>query len=121
MLDHISLQCDDVTASRQFFEQLLRPMQISVLMERGDVVGFAGPDGFPRFWLGPSQGGTQREVHLAFTAPDRSAVDAVHQAAVELGTEILHEPRIWPEYHDTYYGVFVRDLDGNNIEAVCHR
>jgi catechol 2,3-dioxygenase-like lactoylglutathione lyase family enzyme len=121
MLDHIALQCDDVSASRLFFEQLLRPLRVAVSMERGDVVGFAGPDGFPRFWLGPSQGGAQREVHVAFTATDRAAVDAVHQAAVEIGAEVLHEPRVWPEYHENYYGVFVRDLDGNNVEAVCHR
>jgi hypothetical protein len=44
----------------------------------------------------------------------------VHAAAVEAGTEILHEPRVWPEYHEGYYAVFLRDLDGNNVEAVCH-
>ena len=65
-------------------------------------------------------GGTGRELHVAFTAPDRDSVDAVHRAAVERGTEVLHEPRIWPEYHPGYYGVFLRDLDGNNVEAVHH-
>jgi catechol 2,3-dioxygenase-like lactoylglutathione lyase family enzyme len=57
---------------------------------------------------------------VAFSAPDRAAVDAVHAAALEAGLEILHAPREFPEYHPGYYGVFVRDLDGNNIEAVFH-
>lgn len=59
-------------------------------------------------------------MHVAFTAPDWDAVDAVHEAAREAGAQVLHEPRVWPEYHEGYYGVFVRDLDGNNVEAVHH-
>jgi catechol 2,3-dioxygenase-like lactoylglutathione lyase family enzyme len=61
-----------------------------------------------------------RELHVAFTAPDRAAVDAVHQAAVAAGVEVLHAPREWPEYHPGYYAVFVRDPDGHNVEAVHH-
>ncbi|MPZ63009.1 MAG: VOC family protein [Propionibacteriales bacterium] len=121
MLDHISLQCDDLAASRRFYEKLLAPLDVSVFMEHDEVVGFAGPDGQPRFWLGVSRGGRQREVHVAFSSPDRATVDAVHQVAVGMGAEILHEPRVWPEYHPGYYGVFVRDLDGNNVEAVSHQ
>ncbi len=59
-------------------------------------------------------------MHLAFRAPDRRSVDAVHDAAVSAGTEVLHVPREWPEYHAGYYGVFLRDLDGHNVEAVHH-
>lgn len=121
MLDHLAVQCDDVAASRAFFEGLLAPLGVTVTEDFGEVLGFAGPDGIARFWLGPSQGGVQREVHIAFAAVDRSAVEAVHAAALELGAEVLHEPREWPEYHPGYYGVFVRDLDGNNVEAVTHR
>ena len=61
-----------------------------------------------------------RESHIAFTAPDRAAVRAFFQAAVGAGAEVLHEPRVWPQYHPNYYGAFVRDPDGNNVEAVCH-
>ena len=61
-----------------------------------------------------------RPVHLALTAPSRSAVDDVHAAAVAVGTDVLHPPRVWPEYHPGYYGVFLRDPDGNNVEAVHH-
>ena len=61
-----------------------------------------------------------RESHIAFTRrrPGRGA--AFFEAAVAAGAEVLHEPRVWPEYHPTYYGAFVRDPDGNNVEAVCH-
>ena len=58
---------------------------------------------------------------IAFVAPDRAAVRAFFDAAVATAAEILHEPRLWPEYHADYYGAFVRDPDGNNVEAVCHR
>ncbi len=120
MLDHLGVQCDDVPASKAFYTRLLAPLGVAATMDYGVAVGFAGPDGNPRFWVGASEGGTQREVHIAFTAPDRSAVHAVHDAAVQLDAEILHEPREWPEYHDGYFAVFLRDLDGNNVEAVCH-
>ncbi len=120
MLDHLGVQCDDVAASKAFFERLLEPLGVKVSMDFEVAVGFAGPDGELRFWVGRSEGATQREVHIAFSAASRSAVDAVHQVAVELGAEILHEPREWPEYHPGYYAVFLRDLDGNNVEAVCH-
>jgi len=121
MLDHLALQCDDLAASKEFYTRLLAPLGVTVAMDFEDVAGLAGPDGNPRFWLGRSQGGTQREVHVAFAAPDRVAVDKVYEAAQELQAEVLHEPREWPEYHEGYYGVFVRDPDGNNVEAVTHR
>jgi catechol 2,3-dioxygenase-like lactoylglutathione lyase family enzyme len=84
------------------------------------VVGLAGPDGIPVFWLGPPAGTETRELHVAFKAPDRHAVDAVHEAAVAAGAEVLHAPREFPEYHPGYYGVFLRDPDGHNVEAVHH-
>ncbi|WP_205413218.1 VOC family protein [Amycolatopsis thermalba] len=67
-----------------------------------------------------ARGGETRELHVAFRAPGRDAVDAVHAAAVEAGVEVLHEPREWPEYHPGYYAVFLRDPDGHNVEAVHH-
>jgi catechol 2,3-dioxygenase-like lactoylglutathione lyase family enzyme len=76
----------------------------------------------PDFWLGPHQTGEGfRESHIAFSAPDRAAVRAFFDAAQAAGAEVLHEPRMWPEYHPNYYGAFVRDPDGNNVEAVSHR
>jgi catechol 2,3-dioxygenase-like lactoylglutathione lyase family enzyme len=121
VLDHVSVQADDLAASRAFYEQLLAPLGIAVAMDYGGAIGFAGPDGFPHFWLGAATDREHRESHVAFTAPDRAAVEAVHAAACALGAEVLHSPREWPEYHPGYYAVFVRDLDGNNVEAVTHR
>jgi catechol 2,3-dioxygenase-like lactoylglutathione lyase family enzyme len=90
-------------------------------MEYGDFVGY-GRDRKPDSWLGRfDDRGPNREVHIAFAAPDAATVRAFHEAAVGLGAESQHEPRMWPEYHQRYYGAFVRDPDGNNVEAVCHQ
>ena len=124
MLDHIGVPVADVEASLAFYLRIFAPIGMREMMRfpTGDafVVGLAGPDDFPNFWLSPAMGAETRELHLAFRAPDRKAVDAVHDAAVSAGAEILHAPREWPEYHPGYYGVFVRDLDGHNVEAVHH-
>jgi catechol 2,3-dioxygenase-like lactoylglutathione lyase family enzyme len=90
------------------------------VLDFGEVVGYGVGDN-PTFWLGPlTTGEASREVHVAFQAPTRDAVRAFHEAAIAAGAEVLHEPREWPEYHPGYYGAFVRDPDGNNVEAVCH-
>ena len=119
MIDHISIQCRDMAASTAFYETVLAPLGGKRLMSDGDGIGFGRTQ--PRFWIGPTTTeGTARETHIAFIAPDREAVDAFHEAAVGAGAESLHAPKVWPEYHSTYYGAFVRDPDGNNVEAVCH-
>jgi catechol 2,3-dioxygenase-like lactoylglutathione lyase family enzyme len=124
VLDHIAVQVSDVAAAAAFYQQVLGPLGIREAMrfprDEGLVVGFCGPDGIPHFWLGPATTGPARELHVAFAAPGREAVDEVHRAAVAAGAEVLHAPRVWPEYHPGYYAVFVRDLDGNNVEAVHH-
>jgi catechol 2,3-dioxygenase-like lactoylglutathione lyase family enzyme len=90
------------------------------VMDFGEVIGFGSPP-IPDFWIGARTTGEGfRESHVAFSAPNRAAVDAFYAAATAAGAEVLHEPRMWPEYHPNYYGVFVRDPDGNNVEAVCH-
>jgi catechol 2,3-dioxygenase-like lactoylglutathione lyase family enzyme len=120
MLDHVSIQCADVQASARFYDAVLAPLGGSRLMDFSDVLGY-GVAPMPDFWLGPQQTGSGfREAHLAFTAQDRAAVRAFFEAAVAAGAEVLHEPRVWPEYHPNYYGAFARDPDGNNVEAVCH-
>jgi catechol 2,3-dioxygenase-like lactoylglutathione lyase family enzyme len=121
MLDHISIQVADVEVSARFYDAVLAPLGGERVMDLGVVVGFGVPPK-PDFWVGPrSTGEGFRESHIAFAAPDRAAVRAFFDAAVAAGAEALHEPRVWPEYHQTYYGAFVRDPDGNNVEAVCHR
>jgi len=120
MLDHVSIQCADVAASAAFYDAFLEPLGGVRVMDFGEVVGYGLPPK-PDFWIGPQATGEGfREAHLAFVAPDRAAVRAAFAAAVALGAEVLHEPRLWPEYHPGYYGAFVRDPDGNNVEAVCH-
>lgn len=120
MLDHVSIQCADVVASAKFYDAVLAPLGGTRVMEFGDVLGYGVPP-MPDFWLGPQTSGEGfRESHIAFSAPGRGAVRAFFDAAVGMGAEVLHEPRLWPEYHPNYYGAFVRDPDGNNVEAVCH-
>ena len=120
MLDHVSIQCADVTAGAAFYDAVLAPLGGVRMMDFGEVVGYGTPPK-PDFWIGPQATGTGfRESHLAFAAPDRAAVHEFFAAAVAAGAEVLHAPRLWPEYHPAYFGAFVRDPDGNNVEAVCH-
>lgn len=124
MIDHIGVQVADVERSLAFYLRTFAPIGIREVMRHpldgAFVVGLGGPDSVPNFWLSPAAGPETRELHLAFRAADRHAVDAVYDAAVAAGTEVLHAPREWPEYHPGYYGVFLRDLDGHNVEAVHH-
>jgi catechol 2,3-dioxygenase-like lactoylglutathione lyase family enzyme len=120
MLDHLSIQCADVAASAAFYEAVLAPLGASKVMDFGQIIGF-GTESKPEFWIGPrTMGDGFREAHIAFVAPGRKAVQAFFDAAVSVGATVLNEPRVWPEYHPNYYGAFVRDPDGNNVEAVCH-
>jgi catechol 2,3-dioxygenase-like lactoylglutathione lyase family enzyme len=119
MIDHIALQVSDVERSATFYTDVFGPLGLGTLMRVGGAVGL-GWDQKPFLWLGPATGDESRELHLALAADSRDAVDAVHEAALKHGVEVLHAPRLWPEYHGRYYGVFLRDPDGHNVEAVCH-
>ncbi len=124
MLDHVALQCSDVAAAASFYTTVFGAIGVREAMrferDGGVVVGLSGADGFPHLWLGPLVDQGDRPIHLALTASDRASVDEVFRAALSAGATILHEPRLWPEYHPGYYGVFLRDPDGNNVEAVFH-
>ncbi len=120
MIDHLSIQCEDVAASAAFYDAVLSTVGGERAMDFGDVIGF-GVASKPEFWIAPRATGEGfRESHIAFAAPDRATVRAFFDAAVGVGAEVLHAPRLWPEYHPNYYGAFVRDPDGNNVEAVSH-
>jgi catechol 2,3-dioxygenase-like lactoylglutathione lyase family enzyme len=120
MLDHVGMQCADLAASAAFYDTVLAPLGATRVMDFEVAMGY-GTAEKPDFWIGTLNTGEGfRESHLAFEAPDRAAVRAFFDAAVGAGAEVLHEPRVWPEYHPNYYGAFVRDPDGNNVEAVCH-
>jgi len=120
MLDHVSIQCADLAASAAFYDTVLAPLGGVRILDYGVALGYGVPP-MPDFWIGAQTDGDGfRQSHLAFSAADRAAVHAFFDAAVAHGAEVLHEPRVWPEYHPNYYGAFVRDPDGNNVEAVCH-
>ena len=122
MLDHLGLQAADPGAAAAFYCDVFAAIGLREAMRHetpdGPVVGLCGADGLPHLWVAPLEAPGSRPVHLALTAPSREAVDAVHTAALAAGAEVLHAPRVWPEYHPGYYAVFRRDADGNNVEAV---
>ncbi len=124
MIDHLGIQAPDVAGTAAFYIQVFAPLGFAearrIEFPGGLVVGLAGPDGQPHFWISPLTDDGNREIHVAFGAPSRAAVDAVERGAREWGAEILHAAREFPEYHPGYYGVFVRDPAGNNAEAVFH-
>jgi catechol 2,3-dioxygenase-like lactoylglutathione lyase family enzyme len=119
MIDHVGIQCDDLARSRAFYDATLGALGYRSLMDFGEAVGYGSE--FPVFWLGAATDAVpNRQGHFAFSAGSREAVQEFYAAALRLGAESLHEPRLWPEYHPGYYGAFVRDPDGNNVEAVHH-
>jgi PAS domain S-box-containing protein len=118
VIDHVTLQVSDLARSEELYSAVLATLGIAV--ERGDdAVGFVG--GLGGFWIIPGEAGAVRETHIGFSADSRDEVDAFHRAAVKGGYEILHSPRVFPEYDAHYYATFIRDPDGHNIEAVCRR
>lgn len=124
MIDHLGINCTDYAASQRFYDAVLGVLGYTRQMDVGPAIGY-GRDGNPTFWVADAgageASGPNREVHIAFSAADQQQVQAFYDAAVGLGAESLHAPRLWPEYHPGYFGAFVRDPDGNNVEAVCHR
>jgi len=119
IVDHIGITCADLDASTLFYDTVLATLGHRRVLDVGVAVGY-GSDS-PDFWVArPEVESDNRESHIAFTASGVEAVHAFHAAATGLGAETLHEPRLWPEYHAGYYAVFVRDPDGNNVEAVFH-
>jgi catechol 2,3-dioxygenase-like lactoylglutathione lyase family enzyme len=121
MLDHVGMQCADMAASSAFYDAVLAPLGAERIMDFGEAIGYGVPPQ-PDFWISQQETGDGfRESHISFTAASRAVVRAFFEAAVATGAEVLHEPREWPEYHAGYYGAFVRDPDGNNVEAVCHK
>ena len=125
MLDHIGLTVADLNRSKAFFTAALAPLSLALLVEvtaeqSGKHAHFGfGSGGKAFFWIGdgaPASGA----LHVAFSAATRRAVDAFHHAALAAGGKDNGAPGLRPYYHPHYYGAFVLDPDGNNIEAVCH-
>jgi catechol 2,3-dioxygenase-like lactoylglutathione lyase family enzyme len=118
MIDHVSVKTSNQAASRRFYEMALAPLGYEVLMEFEDQVIGMGVGRKPDFWF--SSGEASSPVHVAFSAPDRATVDAFYAAALAAGGKDNGAPGLRPEYHPGYYGAFVYDPDGNNVEAVFH-
>ena len=120
MFDHVGLNVRDYETSKRFFERALAPLGYGVVMDFPEFGGCGfGASSKPEFWImarEPHGTGT----HVAFRCEDRQTVDAFHLAALEAGATDNGEPGIREHYHPTYYGAFVLDPDGNNVEAVCH-
>lgn len=124
MIDHITIGVSDFARSTAFYDQALAPLGISRLVdlpkEHTDGVNVAGyGDDCPFFWL-TEENATRGLLHVAFAAETRAEVDAFHAAALRAGGADNGGPGLRPHYHADYYGAFVRDPDGHNIEAVCH-
>ncbi len=117
MLDHINIGVSNLEVSRSFYERALAPLGIAFVMTNQAGIGF-GRGGKPTFWI--SDRGRSGPVHIAFTSPDRATVDRFHREAVAAGGRDNGTPGIRPQYHPEYYGAFVLDPDGNNVEAVTH-
>jgi catechol 2,3-dioxygenase-like lactoylglutathione lyase family enzyme len=118
MLDHVGIPVSDFEQSKRFYEQALSPLGYGLIIEPRRGAAGLGRLGKPDFWV--FQGEPGRAVHVAFAADDRASVDAFHEAAIEAGGQDTGRPGLRPEYHPTYYGAFVLDPDGNNVEAVRH-
>jgi catechol 2,3-dioxygenase-like lactoylglutathione lyase family enzyme len=137
MLDHVSIKVRVFARSRDFYRTALAPLGYSLLMEFPEngppqYAGFGvggksvvfhpqqpAGSGNPDFWI--SQGEQVAPVHFAFVCQDRKMVDAFHTAALKAGGKDNGAPGVRTEYHPTYYGAFILDPDGNNVEAVCHK
>jgi catechol 2,3-dioxygenase-like lactoylglutathione lyase family enzyme len=121
MIDHAGINVSDYETSRDFYTRALAPLGYELMMEPAEGIAGFGRDGNPDFWIAGVREPTSENVHIAFRVPDRSTVDAFHAAAVEAGGEDNGPPGTREIYHPNYYGAFVLDPDGNNIEAVCHK
>jgi catechol 2,3-dioxygenase-like lactoylglutathione lyase family enzyme len=118
MIDHTGVTVSNVAKSKAFYRAALAPLGYEMLMEGETVAGF-GVAPKPDFWIGEGQPNTP-PVHVAFRADDRAQVDAFYKAALAAGGRDNGAPGMRPHYHPNYYGAFVLDPDGHNVEAVCH-
>jgi catechol 2,3-dioxygenase-like lactoylglutathione lyase family enzyme len=119
MLDHVTIGVTDAERSKQFYDRALRPLGIARLYAEGESAAGYGVRPKAFFWIGLKDN-PQTGAHVAFTVPDRATVDRFHEEAIAAGGQDNGPPGIRPHYHANYYGAFVLDPDGHNIEAVCH-
>jgi catechol 2,3-dioxygenase-like lactoylglutathione lyase family enzyme len=127
IIDHIGFGVSDYPKAKAFYTEALAPLGFTLVMEVGPELtegkvwacGF-GKGGKPELWIA-SDGKTTPPMHLAVVVDSRAEVRAFHEAALRAGGRDNGAPGLRPQYHPSYYGAFVRDPDGHNIEAVCHK
>ena len=126
IIDHFGLGVSDYARAKAFYTEALAPLGITLVMEFGPAetpakvfaCGF-GKDGKPEFWIG-SDGMTTPPLHVAFVVDTRAEVRAFYEVALRAGARDNGPPGLRPRYHPNYYAAFALDLDGHNLEAVCH-
>ncbi len=126
MIDHVGFAVSDYERAKAFYAKALAPLGYALIMEvdarnnpSGHPAAGFGAGGKPDFWIG-GEGKLEKPLHVAIVANDRDSVDAFHKAALAAGGRDNGAPGLRPQYHPNYYGAFVLDPDGHNIEAVCH-
>jgi catechol 2,3-dioxygenase-like lactoylglutathione lyase family enzyme len=124
MIDHVGFSVLDYARAKAFYERALAPLGYRLVMETtaqqtGKPAAGFGAGGKPDFWIG-GEGKLDKPLHIAIVAEDRATVDAFYRAALAAGGRDTGSPGVRPHYHPNYYGAFVLDPDGHNIEAVCH-
>ena len=127
MIDHIGFPVSDYARSKAFYDKALAPLGYTLVMEAtaeqtesGHPAAGFGKDGKPDLWIG-GEGRLDKPLHVAIVANNRAAVDAFYQAALVAGGTDNGAPGLRAHYHPNYYGAFILDPDGHNIEAVCHK
>ncbi len=126
VIDHVGFPVSDYERAKAFYLKALAPLDYALIMEveqeieKGFLAAGFGAEGKPDFWIG-GEGGLNKALHIAIVAKDRAAVDGFYKAALAAGAKDNGAPRIRPHHHESYYAAFVFDLDGHNIEAVCHK
>ena len=119
MLDHVGIQVSDLERSVAFYTKALAPLGYELVMRWEAYAGF-GVGGKPDFWIDGGSGAPKQTIHVAFRASGRAHVRSFYDAAMAAGGKDNGTPGVRPHYHEHYYGAFVTDPDGPNIEAVCH-
>ncbi|MFN2547047.1 MAG: VOC family protein [Myxococcales bacterium] len=119
MIDHMTLRVRDYAKSKAFYLAALKPLGYEMIMEWEGFVGL-GVKGKPDFWIAPAEDRKYSQLHIAFRAPNRKAVHEFHDAALKAGGKDNGGAGPRTEYHPSYFGAFVLDPDGHNVEACCH-
>ncbi len=118
MIDHMGIQVSNLERSIAFYKQALAPLGYELVMQWQSFAGF-GVAGKPDFWIDGTKPPTDK-IHIAFRANQRAIVRTFYDAAIAAGGKDNGSPGVRAHYHEHYYGAFVHDPDGHNIEAVCH-